>query len=530
MKVLFLFFAPFCLVAQVQLIRPIPNEVTLFYNGAQVHATFTTAIPKGASTWKIQGLSPSVQKNTVLLTGLGNKVSIRSIEFEQVLYSETEVFSARIHAIELGLKANQKQLALVTNKKSGIEEELNLLNVNKNLSSAQQAVTLEKIQAHAKYYKERVPLLKMELYDLDERFQQLQSKQDSLQDVREKLGESQMYKGQLMIEVENIGSEQSANIGITYQVGGVQWQPVYEIRATKKLDELTCIRKAKIQQQCGEDWKNVKIILSTGNPSLSLETPKIWPNYLRFMNQSRPNASFIQSLQGQVAGLNISAGKSSAGRISDEVSYTPTITSSMTTLLFELPQKGQLLSDNKPKEMEIETFAMPAKFNYFAAPILSNKVYLIAHVAQWDQWHLLAGEAQIYLEGNYAGKTVIDPDLTDADMKISMGTDAAINIERKAIQQFSDKSLFGSVRKTRRQFELIVKNTKEYAIDIELKDRIPVSQDQEITVDEVEVDSASLEEKTGVLVWNIKLPAREVFKKKLSYRVSYPSNKNLLVE
>ena len=199
----------------------------------------------------------------------------------------------------------------------------------------------------------------------------------------------------------------------------------------------------------------------------------------------------------------------------------------MTSTEFKIKKTYSIASDGDITSIEINTHQLEAKYEYFAAPILNQNVFLTAMFKDWEQYNLLPGEANLYFEGSFAGKTTIDPYTTTKEMTISLGIDPNITVERKQNKNFKRKSFSGSTRILDRTYDLEVKNNKNIAIHLKLMDRIPLSQNKEIKVDEIETYAADYDKKKGLLTWKMDLKSKETKKKSFSFRVKYPKFKNI---
>jgi len=62
-------------------------------------------------------------------------------------------------------------------------------------------------------------------------------------------------------------------------------------------------------------------------------------------------------------------------------------------------------------------------------------------------------------------------------------------------------------------------------VDITLLDRIPISQNRDIKVENLSHGNASFDDKTGVVTWKVNLPANQSEKRNISYEVKYPKDK-----
>ncbi len=74
----------------------------------------------------------------------------------------------------------------------------------------------------------------------------------------------------------------TADFEISYVVGNAGWSSSYDIRAINTKSPLQLSYKANVFQSTGEEWKNVKLKLSTANPSESGLKPELTAWYLNF--------------------------------------------------------------------------------------------------------------------------------------------------------------------------------------------------------------------------------------------------------
>ena len=50
----------------------------------------------------------------------------------------------------------------------------------------------------------------------------------------------------------------------------------------------------------------------------------------------------------------------------------------------------------------------PATYQYYVTPKLDRDAFLTAQVTNWEQYNLLSGEANLFFEGTYLGKTYLN--------------------------------------------------------------------------------------------------------------------------
>lgn len=136
----------------------------------------------------------------------------------------------------------------------------------------------------------------------------------------------------------------------------------------------------------------------------------------------------------------------------------------------------------------------------------------------------MSGEANIYFDGTYVGKTFINGTTSDS-MLISLGRDKRIQIQRVLLKDFSSKSFAGSSKKELNTWEINLRNTRKEPVTIIIEDQIPVSTDKEIEVKLLNNGNASFDETTGKLTWKITLDAEQSQAVRFSFEVKYPKEK-----
>ncbi len=199
----------------------------------------------------------------------------------------------------------------------------------------------------------------------------------------------------------------------------------------------------------------------------------------------------------------------------------------ITNTKFEIKETYNIDSNAEITVIEIDQFNLPAVYQHCVAPELNENVFLTATINNWEQFDLLQGEANVYFEEAYAGKTLIDPMATADSLNISLGIDPNIVVKRQRLNNFKSKSFLGSNRLVSNGFIIEVKNNKSTTVNLLIQDRIPISQNKEIKISEIETDNAEYSKDKGLLKWKLLLAPNEGVKKKFSYEVKYPKYKRI---
>ena len=73
-----------------------------------------------------------------------------------------------------------------------------------------------------------------------------------------------------------------ADCEMEYLEKSAQWKSTYEIHSVTDSPEISVVSRARITQNTGEDWENVRVSLSTGNPTSQQKIPTLKKLGLRF--------------------------------------------------------------------------------------------------------------------------------------------------------------------------------------------------------------------------------------------------------
>jgi TonB-dependent SusC/RagA subfamily outer membrane receptor len=647
------------------------KEVTVYLNGAQIKRLASCSLKAGITNITISGLSTKIDESSIQVSGLQG-VSILSMAYD-INYIEKIENDPVTAKLITKIEANDALISRLKNTVLGLEEEEKVISSNRHISGTNQSINLEQLKALSSYYRERITAIKNAVFGANLKVNDLNIQNNA---IRKQLAEinntPQQEQGEIRLKLETTIAT-FLNLSISYRVDDAGWIPNYDIKSKSLNAPISLKYKAHVYQKTGENWDNVKLILSTGNPVTNVAKPNLEAKYLNFVNNSyrrttsakkqkyyyNPSVKKIvgmvtdssgqplpgcnvvvkgttqgtqtdfdgnysldvsngqslsfsyigmvsqevpiyasimntrmeesmealeevivtgygvsRSLAGSAAGIRIRGNTSLANnntpiyiidgmlvddfyegdllaeeiqsmevlkgeaattiygsRVANGVVVITTKKSSVnegiTSTKFEIKKPYSIVSDADITVIEINTYQLEATYTYFAAPVLNENVFLTASMQNWEQYQLLPGEASVYFEGTYAGKTIIDPYAITKELVISLGIDPNVVVSRKQPTNFKSRSFTGSNRVIDKHFELEVKNNKSTPIRLQLLDRIPISQNKEIKVDDIEVNTAKYDKKKGIISWNLELASKATQKESFSYQLKYPRSKRI---
>jgi uncharacterized protein (TIGR02231 family) len=171
-----------------------------------------------------------------------------------------------------------------------------------------------------------------------------------------------------------------------------------------------------------------------------------------------------------------------------------------------------------------------ASYDYRSIPKLSENVFLIAQISDWGDADLNSGFAKLYLENSYVGKSNINTQQFTDTLDISFGVDNNVTIKREKVTTFSEKVLAGSTIKETIGYKITIRNNKSYSITTSVYDQIPISVDENIKVEMLEISEGQFDKESGKVTWKLDLKPNETKTVIIKYSVKYPKDKQVKVQ
>lgn len=236
-----------------------------------------------------------------------------------------------------------------------------------------------------------------------------------------------------------------------------------------------------------------------------------------------------EALQGRASGVTVDKSELRI-RGSSSLAIPTAQVVNQTTVDFEIKTPFTIPSDNKNYAVDMEFYDLPALYQYFCVPKIDKDAFLIASIVDWEKYNLLEGEANVFFEDTYVGKTLLDVRYAADTLEISLGRDKKISVDREKIKDYSEKKFIGNKKVVMRSWKTTVKNNKSQEINMIILDQVPVSTTEEIEVNIQDISGAKHDLETGEIKWEFRLKPSETKELDLKYSVRHPKNKNLFVE
>ena len=133
----------------------------------------------------------------------------------------------------------------------------------------------------------------------------------------------------------------------------------------------------------------------------------------------------------------------------------------------------------------------------------------------------------IFYEGTYVGQGIIDLRNVKDTFTISLGRDKKIVVKRDRDTQHRSVKTIGTNVREEFAYSITIRNTRKENISLTIQDQLPVSNDKDIVLEDLDYGGASTEENTGLMTWNVQLNPSETKKMEFGFTVKYPKGKTI---
>ncbi len=352
---------------------------------------------------------------------------------------------------------------------------------------------------------------------------QIQNEQDRLKNEKEKLKEMMAgsKKGHYIASLDINSSDTSENnLSVVYQIRNAGWRPAYQLHANTNTNKTTLSYFAEIDQNTGEDWQNISLELSTGQPARRTQPPELRPWVVDF-----PKPIFSSPQRK----LRSAPMQSMAMEGAADMMVEAKVVESGTSYTFQIPDRQTISAGTRKFRALITKTTLVSELAYTAIPKLSKKVFLKTKLKNTSDFQWLPGQGGIYLDGSFVGNNWMKNTSPGEELKLGLGTDDSIRVERKLVKKDDGgEGFFGQKERARYIFEIKIENFKNRSVKLALKDQLPLPYHEDIKTNINKIEpQPDKTDKQNFLTWNLTLAPAEKKTITLDFQVEYPKGKTI---
>ncbi|MGK0388979.1 MAG: hypothetical protein ACI94Y_001712 [Maribacter sp.] len=408
--------------------------------------------------------------------------------------------------------ALEEEKTLLEIERSTLEKERDYFIANMKIGGNNGA-TYAQLDEGAKYFRKKIQGLEVQLSaikslrnDIDKKLYKKRHKTDIL------TKEVQKRNGIIRITVLS-DDDATCDVDLRYLISNAIWKPYYSIRAEGENKPITLEYQAQVYNDTGNDWDNKRMTLAILDPSEDVSKPALNAWVL-------DNSGYYKS-EGKLSGAKGKYGKN----VGSDVLQIDDLSTR-----FELKDKHLIPSDATPHLIDVTSYTRDADFYTLSIPKVKDGAFLVARIPQWESLGLLDGPMNLYYNDAYQGVSQLNTQQVSDTLDVSLGKENSYTITRRKMSSMSNEKLIGFNIKEVLTYEIIVKNNKNQAAKIEVRDQLPLSTDKNVEVKPLVISGAEVDQLSGQLTWKLKLQANESKKIILKFSVKYPKSKRGLLK
>ncbi len=497
------------------------ESVTVHSEWVSVTRVASVELAAGLHEVRFTNLPVTIEPASIRADAGGRAVVTR------VAYEERE----DVAAYEVGLAAKTRELDDARRQMAILDERLLVLAKEEGLldaiaertaqRSAEQVGTgrldLDEITRVSKYLAEQHAALLERRRTVTDEKQALQQAIDRLTSERveyESAGPPLIRSARLSLSIDEV-SDPTIPLRLTYLASGVKSRVSYNVRTDPSLAQASLEFEVEVEQQTGEDWRDVAFAFSTHPIVDPTAPPALAPGIIE---PASPEGSSFSLRQPVEEGVLLS-GRASLARLVGQGGRVVSRGSlgSPPFALYRFGEPATIPSGaDQGQRLRLNTFSVRPEFRYVAVPVISNSAFLRGTIENSSRIHWLPGPVAVFLGSEYVGETTMPYVAPGSRVEIFFGTDHRVAAQRTQVSNRTRSTgLLGDGRETIVEYRIRITNSTGRAMPIEVWDRSPLSRDDRITVSTTgfspglsrDEEFRLRQRPEGLLRWDVDLPA-----------------------
>ncbi|MBU5612432.1 mucoidy inhibitor MuiA family protein [Geomonas azotofigens] len=518
------------------------TAVTVFSDSAQVTRQAGVALKAGTNLITLENLPRLMAQESLRAEGRGTGparivgITVKNVfldrsKDQRVRELEDEItrLNRKVEAIEARRKALAAQRAFVDSIRVGWGER-----ISRELSAGKPTAT--ELSEAVRFVGDNTGKIEEELYDAEA------AKKPLLEQIAALRKELEQYRAEPTTEVRSVQVAIEAerdmrfDLDLSYLVAQASWVPAYDVRLAADGKDALLTYRAQVWQKTGENWPQVKLTLSTASPAAGGGAPELTPWHISFYEPPRPMPYLARGKMELGAAApapapmreSTFAGAPAEDRMEPAGFVPAEAAQGQTSVQFQVAQPVDVPADGTRATSVIAAQAVPVAAEYVTVPKLSPRVYLKSTVVNRTPYPLLAGEASIFNDATFVGKSNLKTVASGEEFDLYFGSDDQVKVKREVARVKKKGGILGGSGVTY-HVTMELENFKQRPVTVSLRDQQPLPGNAEIKVAVEDASPKPAETKEdGTIVWKVELAPSE--KKRVSYElvIEYPKGRELV--
>lgn len=499
------------------------DAVTVYPRGADVTRVARISLTPGANSALLEGFPGDIDLSRLTAMVEDEEVEVRSIQLD--VREQREAYDAEVRrlesaiaevndaidAIDDGIAAAELQLKFLEGlaQDYASRERREAVTGQADIASWQQA--MDSIGSGASGAKEKIRNARKSRRDQEAELSMLERE---LENKRDRRAESAVLRVSLDSE-----SSLESNLRVTYFQRQASWSSSYAAYLDTEANRLRLTHEAQVSQTSSEDWSNVELTLSTGNPGGAMQAPEQESRFLDLYEprmdarMALPQADRMFEAIPMLEEVVVSSARLRTGRYA--VLYRASERTSISNVA------------DQARGVPLAEYRVGVSLVTRTNPRRNASAFLSARYSHDSETPLFGGPMRVFVDGAFAGLAQLPDLLPGTEAALPMGPDRQVEVS--ATDQGGGKGSEGfltsrNTRLTDFLFEVVNRHSRQATIEV--VDYYPVARDERIEVSvprsATKPDEENIDERPGVIVWRKTLEPGERWRIAHQYEVSFP--------
>lgn len=542
MSLLLLFSSPLTVLAQgtAQVAQSRIEAVTVFADRARVTRSATLSLRGGSNLVAFENLPLLMLDDSLRAEGKGTGgariagITVKNVFLDRTqekrvreLEDEIAQLSRKVESVEARRKALSSQRTFIDSIRIGWGER-----ISKELTLGKPSVA--ELSEAVRFVGDNTGKIEEQLYDAEAAKKPLLERLAALKKELEQNQADRLKEVRSVLVAVEAERDMKFDLDLSYLVAQASWVPAYDVRLSADGKDAELVYRARVWQRSGEDWKGVKLALSTASPETGGGAPELTPWHVYLYEPPRPLPYASRAMKEMLAPAPEPMLGIARGSITGTDQMVPAeplpaeVAQGQTSVLFQVAQPVDVPADGTRSSSVVASERVPVTAEYVTVPKLSQRVYLKSAVLNKTPYPLLAGEASIFNDAVFVGKSHLKTVSSGEEFDLYFGSDDQVKVKREVAKVRKKAGIISSNSVTY-HVSMDLDNFKKRAVSVSLLDQLPLPGNAEIKVSLEEASPKPGETKDdGTLVWKVDLAPGE--KKRVSYDIviEYPKGREIV--
>lgn len=520
------------------------DTVTIYPGLATVSRLLTLDVPAGQHDIIVPGLPQSLATEGLRVSApSGTQIGAVNLAYDRLPVTpdqtspDIQAAMDEVERLEEVLRTRDVAIAEIRLRVQAAEEQIAFLQ-SLSQASAGEALTassIADIQALAQMVGSQTLTVKQAAFAAEqEALAATRAREDdveALSDAKRALAALMAPKeeGSVLTFTLNAAEAGEVTIDISSLEGFANWSPVYDMRLTTGDEPSVDIDRAVVvSQETGQDWLDVKLVLSTARPGEQIAPSGVWAPVRRIVSEEELERERDMRVMAEDAPM---LSRSVLGGVA-EMAMAPepfkaTADFSGATVTYTYPGRVDVRNGVDDLRLPLDTLNLDADVWAEAAPSADSIAYRVAEFTNSTDEILLPGQALVFADGTMIGFSQLPLLAAGADTEMGFGPLDGLRLTRTTPNKSEgDVGVFSSANQLTEQAQMKVENLTGQDWTVLLRDAIPYSEQDDL---EVEFDASPAvtrrnpKGQRGILEWDLEVAAGATQEVTLDYTLTWPS-------